>query len=163
MRRVLVPSAQLMYHRASAVVPTHAHVHAVVEDRATTAPSRVSLASRNTELDLESRAARSPGRQVAQPTALPWPEQHLGAGPASQSAQPGHSAHAHRPLSPAPQLRHGPTAHRRSRRARPPLTSQVPEHSSTPGEWELAYPRSPEAWGLRGHPAAPTAPVTCES
>lgn len=57
MRRVLVPSAQLMYQSVPAVVPTTPMSMLSWKTALTTAPSRVSSRSRNTELDLESRAA----------------------------------------------------------------------------------------------------------
>ena len=146
MRRVLVPSAQLTYQSVPAVVPTTPMSMLSWKTALTTAPSRVSSRSINTELDLEGQgvkgvaAARAEGARCFGPQALALPE-HVprGTGPAGNRVPaPRHTVDAH--LAPEPlRLSSGTasTAHRRSRLVLLPLTRRAPEHSSTPGGQEM--------------------------
>lgn len=139
MRRVLAPSAQLTYQSVPAVVPTTPMSMLSWKTALTTAPSKVSSRSMNTELDLgwgmrpvggKGSSSDSPGSLVFW-GCVPI----LGQRPPPPATRP--AAHlAREPLH----LSSGtaPTAHRRNRQVLLPLTSLAPEHSSTPGRQEVA-------------------------
>lgn len=145
MRRVLVPSAQLMYQSVPAVVPTTPMSMLSWKTALTTAPSKVSSRSINTELDLGwggggqwvERVAAAAAREAWCPGGVSLssgcsPQGDLGHWRPPPGTVTRTAAHlAREPLH----LSSGtaPTAHRRSRLVLLPLSSRAPEHSSTPG------------------------------
>lgn len=77
----------------------HAHVHAVVEDRAHNSPVEGQLTLQKHRAGPgEQGSGGSPGRQVAQPTALPCLSKHLGGRP----SQPERQLRTQRACSPGP-------------------------------------------------------------
>lgn len=143
MRRVLVPSAQLTYQSVPAVVPTTPMSMLSWKTALTTAPSRVSSRSMNTELDLRgSRGSRVEARGAQGARGFWGASAFVSSGlpqarPRRGQAQPWSrtpaNEEAHLAAEPL-RLSSGtaPTSHRRRRRVLLPLTSRDPEHSSTP-------------------------------